>query len=178
MNIKSFMGAKTRWALLGPVVIAAILTAASLRFKAYDASLWATVRSWYKTEPLGKVLKEYVVEAPAYEEITSRGPAYAFLLAALFWTWHRNRKTGTTPFIARRICGVALHDIIAWIIAVTCTYYWATTEHPYPLPTFAMGIIFTAVMIKTRNILWNIGAHMFFNLCVTMSVRFGGTLLN
>ncbi|GEM_PF-4069726 len=171
------MGVKSRWALLCPIILAAILAVASLRFKAYDASLWATERNWYKTQRLSKVLREYVVEAAVYEEITSRGPAYAFLLVSLFGTWLWKRK-GKALFIARRIGGVALYDIITAVIAIVCTYHWATTDHPYPIPTFTMGLIFTVVMIRTRNILWNIGAHAFINACVVMSVRFGGTLLN
>ncbi|MDO8584592.1 MAG: CPBP family intramembrane metalloprotease [bacterium] len=177
VNIKSFMGAKSLRMLIYPILGVMLLSAVSLRLKIYDASLWATVCRWYKTEPWSKIIKEYVLEAAVYEEIVFRGPAYGFLVASLFAAWLTKRVTGRTLLTARRIDGVAIHDIIAGILAVAGTYVWAAKDHPYPLPTFAMGLIFASIMIKTRNILWSIGAHAFINLCVIASAKLGGTML-
>lgn len=177
MNIKSFMGVKSLRGFLYPILIVALLSAVSLRLNIRDTELSADWGKAVRTGDLKTRLWEDAVKTAVQEEVAFRGPAYAFLMAALLGTWLVKRKTGRTPLIARCVDGVPIHDIIAWIIAIAGTYIWAVGIHPYPLPTFAMGLIFIWVMMKTRNILWSITVHAFINACVIMGARFGGTLL-
>ena len=171
------MGVKSLRGFIYPILIVALLSAVSLRLSIRDpqasvfwGKLWR--ESDYKT-----LLWEDAVKTAVREEIVFRGPAYLFLIAALFATWLVKRVAGKTYFTARHVDGVAIHDIIAAIIAVAGTYVWATKDHPYPLPTFAMGLIFVCIMLKTRNILWSIVAHAFFNACAITGAKYFGHLL-
>lgn len=177
MNIKSFLGTKSLRGFIYPILVVALLSAVSLRLSIRDQKSCAEWSDHWKSCNLTTLLWAEAVKAAVREEIAFRGPAYAFLLAALFAAWLVKRRTGRVLFTARCIDGVAIHDIIAGILAIAGTYVWAAKDHPYPLPTFAMGLIFVWVMIKTRNILWSIAVHAFINACVIMGARFGGTLL-
>lgn len=174
MNIKSFMGAKSLRGFIYPILTVMLLSAVSLRLSIRDQKSCAEWSDHWKSCNLTTLLWAEAVKAAVREEITFRGPAYAFLMAALLGTWIVRRRTGQTPLIARRVDGVPVHDIIAWIIAIAGTYVWAVKDHPYPLPTFVMGLIFVYVMLKTRNIVWSMAVHAFFNACGIISVKYLG----
>lgn len=172
MNIKSFMGVKSLRGFIYPILVVALLSAVSLRLDIRDPKESAFWGKLWRESDLTSLLLEDAIKTAFREEITFRGPAYAFLMTALLGTWMVRRKTGRTLLIARNIDGVPMHDIIAWIIAIAGTYVWAGVDHPYPLPTFAMGIVLAWVMIKTRNILWSIAIHAFINACAIISVKY------
>lgn len=195
MNIRSFMGVKSLRGFIYPILIVILLSAVSLRLSIRDQKSCAEWSDHWKSCNLTTLLWAEAVKTAVWEEIIFRGPAYAFLIAALFTSWYMKRawgkeqeaamREGRIPvhpalaqdgifLTARRVDGVPIHDIIAGILAIAGTYVWAAKDHPYPLPTFAMGLIFVYVMLKTRNILWSIAVHAFMNACAIISVKYLG----
>jgi len=104
-----------------------------------------------------------VVKAPIVEEILYRGPAYLLLIFILILSKILSRRYSRPSIFEQPLFWkITLTDIYVWPVVLIPNYFW-TIAHSYPWPLllqiFTYGLIWGWLMIKTRNILYNILIH-------------------
>ncbi len=95
-------------------------------------------------------LLETVIEAPVNEELSVRGPAWLVLVFFALLTRFSAKAKSWLEYL--KDCGLPLVEIIFWGLLACLTSVWAN-YHPYPLPTFFLGMIFGWIIFKTQNCL-------------------------
>ncbi|MDP2695904.1 MAG: CPBP family intramembrane metalloprotease [bacterium] len=136
------------------------------------------LRSWVQKEDLWKVFYDVCVIAPIQEEITYRGPGYVALLLCLGIgaILKKRHKEGINEFQIPIWWKLTLTDLIVWPLIIAPTIYWALL-HPYPLPIFVGGIIWGWLMVKTRNIAYNIALHSSVNAIALIGMNLSFNIL-
>lgn len=107
------------------------------------------IASVIKVTPIKELAFQLLIIAPLTQEFIYRGP---IRLLILLW-----------PGLYKiRVLG----KIIAWIVIIIPTYYWARIEgggHAFPLDAFFVGLIFGWSVLKTKNLETAVMLHIFYN---------------
>lgn len=113
--------------------------------------------SWY--------IAELILLAPLREELAYRFPAWVALLALLL-----TAKIITHAKVSKIVWITGL--VAIWIFIMVGAYRWAL-PHDFPLTVFAYGIIWSWVMIATRNIIYPFIFHAASNAIAALAIMSG-----
>lgn len=107
------------------------------------------IASVIKVTPIKELAFQLLIIAPLTQEFLYRGPVRLLILL-----WPGLYKIGM------------LGKIIAWIVIIIPTYYWARIEgggHAFPLDAFFVGLVFGWSVLKTKNLETAVMLHIFYN---------------
>ena len=102
----------------------------------------------YSLNSLPKVF-DFVVLIPIREELATRGPAWVLLWIII---WAARKFPDKKNFLT-------IGYITVWLFLIISTAQWAFGGHHYPITVFGYGLVWSWLMIRTKNILYPILFH-------------------
>ncbi len=157
------------WAFVSCLLAAFVLVPVSLALRLNNVPLEQKLQERLFSVTVEERFLLLVVIAPLVEEILFRGPVQAtmMLLAALAWVVRKLFKKRL--FERRVVCNMTVADVIVWFVAIIASTVWASL-HAFPLLMFAMGLIFSWLVMKT-HIGQSMALHATWNLIIFLLIE-------
>ena len=143
-------------AFIAIILIAIPIDIISVYFGAVNPNELQALKNLIKQTPLKELIYYQVILNPIQEEIIYRGLGRIFIFFFPPDTWFRK--------------------LLAWIIMLIPTYYWAVLAggggHGIPADAFFSGIVFSWILIKTQSLESTVAIHSSYN-----AVNLAGALI-
>lgn len=134
-------------AFIAIVLVAIPIDLISVYFEIVNPYELQALKNLIKQTPLKELIYYTVIFNPIQEEITYRGLGRVFIFFFPPDTWPKK--------------------LLAWIIMLIPTYYWAALAggggHGIPADAFFSGIVFSWILIKTRSLESTVVIHSSYN---------------